>query len=328
MEKDVSQVRTYLQTAREGIMTTLQQRLERGDVIILDGAMGTELQRRSVPMDGIAWSGVALATHPDTVRGVHEDYLRAGAEILITNSFATSRHVLAAAGLGDRVKELNRRSVELAREAQARIAPDRSVWVAGSISSFVPSGDDRQRPAREAERASYREQAQLLAQAGVDLLALEMIRDIDQGRTIVEAAAATGLPVWVGFTCRLGDDGRSVLLRGRDAERPLQDCMGSVLAAGACSVVAVMHSEIEATNRALDTVLRGWTGPVACYPECGQWENPNWRFGDLTPEAFAAAAEVWVDRGVQIVGGCCGIGPDHIGHLAERLRGRRVGPRR
>jgi homocysteine S-methyltransferase len=67
-------------------MSTLQQRLERGDVLILDGAMGTELQRRGVPMDGIAWSAAAMATHPETVRSVHEDYLRAGAEILITNS--------------------------------------------------------------------------------------------------------------------------------------------------------------------------------------------------------------------------------------------------
>ena len=307
-------------------MTALQQRLDRGDVVILDGAMGTELQRRGVPMDGIAWSAVAMATHPDTVRGVHEDYLRAGAEILITNSFATSHHVLAAAGLGERVAELNRRSVALTKEAVVRVAPDRPVWIAGSISTFVPSGDNRHRPAPAAERASYREQAELLAEAGADLLALEMIRDIDQARTIVEAAAATGLPLWVGFTCHLGDDGQTVLLRGRDAERPLRDCMAPVLAAGRCSAVAVMHCDIEATGRALDIVFEGWDGPVACYPECGEWENPNWRFGELTPDAFATTAETWLDRGVRIIGGCCGIGPDHIRSLSERLRGRRWRP--
>jgi S-methylmethionine-dependent homocysteine/selenocysteine methylase len=103
--------------------------------------------------------------------------------------------------------------------------------------------------------------------------------------------------------------------------------MGSVLATGPCSVIAIMHSDINATSRALDAVLGGRTGPIACYPECSEWENPDWRFGDMTPEAFAAAAAAWVDRGVQIVGGCCGIGPDHIERLAERLRGRRVGPR-
>ena len=308
-------------------MASLEERLERSDVVILDGAMGTELQRRGVPMDGIAWSATAMATHSDAVRAVHEDYLRAGAEVLITNSFGTSRHVLTPVGLGDRVRELNRRSVELAREACDRVSPDHPVWIAGSISSFVPSGDYSQRPTPEAERASYHEQAELLAEAGADLLALEMIRDIDQARTIVEAACATGLPVWLGFTCRLGDNGRSVVLRGRDLERPLQDCMPPVLNAGACSVVSVMHCDIDTTNRALGVVLAGWTGPIACYPENGDWANPDWTFGDLTPEAFAKAAETWIDRGAQIVGGCCGIGPDHIRYLAERVRGRRVGPR-
>jgi S-methylmethionine-dependent homocysteine/selenocysteine methylase len=304
-------------------MTILQQRLERGDVLILDGAMGTELQWRGVPMDGIAWSALALATHPEIVRQVHLDYLRAGAEILITNSFAASRHVLAAAGLADRVGELNRRSVELARDAVTEAGLVGQAWIAGSISSFVPSGDNRHRPSPAAERASYREQADLLAEAGCDLLALEMLRDIDQAGTIVEAAAATGLPVWAGFTCRLDADGRTVLLQGRDAQRPLRDCLGPVLAAGLCATVAIMHSDLAATERALDIVFERWTGPVVCYPESGEWENPTWRFGDLTPDALGAAAEAWVDCGVRAVGGCCGIGPDHIRSLSDRLRGRR-----
>jgi methionine synthase I (cobalamin-dependent) len=147
------------------------------------------------------------------------------------------------------VAELNLRSVALAREAIANLAADRPVWVAGSISTFVPWGDNRHRPPAAAERASYREQAELLAEAGADLLALEMIRDIDQ----------------------------------------------------AC--------------------MEQWKGPVACYPECGEWENPDWRFGELAPDDFAAAAESWADRGVRIIGGCCGIGPEHIGALSQRLGG-------
>jgi S-methylmethionine-dependent homocysteine/selenocysteine methylase len=304
-------------------MTELQQRLDRGDVVILDGAMGTELQWRGVPMDGVAWSALALASHPEIVRQVHADYLRAGAEVLIANSFAASRHVLAAAGLADRVAELNRRSVELAREAVAEARPAGDVWIAGSISSFVPAGINDYRPKPAEEQASYREQADLLAEAGADLLALEMLRDIDQASAIVEAATATGLPVWAGFTCRLDADGRTILLRGRDAERPLGDCLAPVLAVGPCSAVAIMHSDLAATDRALDIVFESWTGPVACYPECGEWENPTWRFGDLTPDALAAAAETWVDRGVRVVGGCCGIGPDHIRDVSDRLRGRR-----
>jgi homocysteine S-methyltransferase len=297
-------------------------------VVILDGAMGTELQRRGVPMDRVAWSAAALATHPETVREAHEDYLRAGAEILTANSFGCSRHVLAPAGLGDRVAELNRRSIELAREARDRVAPAHEVWIAGSISSFVPAGEWENTPGPEEGRASYREQAELLAEAGAELLILEMMRDVEQSRQALDAAVATGLPVWVGFTGRLGPDRRTVVLRGRDLERPFEEVLGPVMAGGG-SVVAVMHTDMDAVEPALDIVADRWSGPIACYPHSGEWAPPDWQFVDMiAPEDFARAAEGWVARGVQIVGGCCGIGPEYIRLLSERLRGRRPGPRR
>ena len=75
-------------------MTTMQQRLASGEILILDGATGTELQRRGVPMHDEAWSAAAIVTHPDTVRAVHEDYIRAGAQVIITNTFSTGRLLL------------------------------------------------------------------------------------------------------------------------------------------------------------------------------------------------------------------------------------------
>ena len=97
-------------------MTNLQSRLKNGEVLILDGAMGTELQRRGVSMHSIAWSAAALLTHPEVVRHVHEDYIRVGADVIITNSFSTARHALEVAGMGYRTVEINRRAVELAQE--------------------------------------------------------------------------------------------------------------------------------------------------------------------------------------------------------------------
>src|SRR5262245_53687633 len=158
-------------------LTGLFDRIARGDVIILDGAMGTELQRRGVPMDRVAWSAMALETHPDVIRTIHEDYVRAGADIIITNSFGSSRHVLEAAVLGNMVAALNRRAVELAKEARERAGAGRDVAIAGSISSWIAEGEARNAPAAAAARASYSEQADLLAAAGVDLLMLEMMRD-------------------------------------------------------------------------------------------------------------------------------------------------------
>lgn len=185
----------------------------KGKVIILDGATGTELQRRGVPMHGFAWSAAALDTHPEIVRAVHEDYIRAGADVIITNSFSTARHVLEPAGLGDRVRALNQRAVTLAQAARENTrenaASGRPVAIAGSISSFRADGT----PAEQLV-ANYNEQAELLTEAGVDLIALEMMYNVEQAVPAIRAALTTGLPTWVGFSCRVARDGSVQLLDG------------------------------------------------------------------------------------------------------------------
>jgi homocysteine S-methyltransferase len=305
----------------------LHERLARGDVLVLDGATGTELQRRGVPMHQQAWSATALLTHADTVRQLHADYIAAGADIIIADSFSTARHVLEPAGLGDRVAELNRAAMRLAR--QAADAADRPVWVAGSVSSFVPESDAGNTPSDAALEQSYREQAGLLAEAGADFLMLEMMRELGRACLAVRAAAATGLPVWVGFSTLPRRDGRTVRLRGPedasgrlDADETvptLAEAFGPIMAEGGV-LAGIMHTEVEDTAVALDEVFRLWSGPVMAYPHSGGWANPNWQFsGVIPPAAFAAAAKGWVERGVQVVGGCCGIGPEHIRALARTL---------
>ncbi|MFQ6017884.1 MAG: homocysteine S-methyltransferase family protein [Kiloniellaceae bacterium] len=308
-------------------MTTLQDRLTGGEVVILDGAMGTELQRRGVPMDEVAWSAAALKTHPDTVRGVHEDYIRAGAEIVITNTFAAVRHVLAPTGLGAEAAALNRRAVELAREARDRAGEGRPIWIAGSISNFNAGDDKASFPTPEAARANYREQAESLADGGADLIMLEMMQDTEHSVYAAEAAAATGLPVWVGFSCRIAEDGRTVVFRRREPETSLAEAFATVMATGG-SLAGVMHSDVAVVEPALKVVFERWAGPVAAYPHSGHFVMPNWQFVDvIPPEDYAAEARRWLDMGAQVIGGCCGIGPDHIRLLKERLAGQSVPPR-
>ena len=299
-------------------MKRLDERLRSGPVVLLDGAMGTELQRRGVPMHRVAWSAAALLTHPDVVRQIHADYIAAGAEVITANSFGTARHVLEPAGLGEEVAALNRRAVALAREAREATADGRRLWVAGSISSFIAEADFRNTPTQAAARRSYAEQAELLAEAGVDLILLEMMRDIEYSRIAVECALATGLPVWIGFTCKWNADGE-VVLRGRDVEHPLADAVGPVTEPGG-ALVAVMHSELEVVAPALDVLARHWSGPVAAYPHSGDFVMPNWLFDDIVaPEPFAQTAAAWADR-VAVLGGCCGIGPDHIRALKSSIQ--------
>lgn len=299
-------------------MEGLGRRISGGGVVILDGATGTELERRGVPMDGVAWCAAALVTHPGVVREVHEDYVRAGADVIIANTFPAARHVLEPAGLGDRMRELNELAVGLAVEARENAA-EGPVYVAGSISTFSPWHDNSREPAEREARASYGEQAEVLAEAGADLLALEMLRDIEQAAYAVESAVAVRLPVWIGFSCKRDADGTVVLWDGEDT---LAAALETIPQAGV-SLVSVMHTLVEDTLPALDEVVGCWDGPVGAYPHSGRFVMPNWQFtGEISPGDFAAEAERWLECGARAIGGCCGIGPDHIRALKERLPSR------
>ena len=298
------------------IFADLQAQLDQGKVIFLDGATGTELQRRGVPMHGFAWSAAALDTHPQTVRTLHEDYIRAGADVIITNSFSTARHVLEPAGLGDRVRALNQRAVTLAQAARENAATGRPVAIAGSISSFRADVT----PAEQLE-ANYREQAELLAEAGVDLIALEMMGNVEHTAPAIRAALTTGLPTWVGFSCIRAADGTVQLLDGTPFAAGLSQSLALLADLPLDrAAITVMHTLTEDIAPALEIVRQHWSGPTGVYAHSGRWIDPNWQFVDMiSPEDYLALAQQWVEMGAQMIGGCCGIGPEYIRLLKERL---------
>lgn len=307
---------------------TLWQRIEDGELLLLDGAMGTELMRRGAPVERKGWAVAALATHPELVRAVHDDYVAAGADIHITQTFSAARHVLDGAGLGDRFEELNRTAVTLCKDAIAQAGDDRPRWIAGSVSTFAAGSSRDNLPPRDRLAADFAEQAALLADCGADLIALEMLYDVEVSILALEAAAATGLPVMLGFTCTWGRDGTTVethaaTMTSEGRHMTLAEVLPPVLAAvpeGSRIIIAVMHSEFDVTDAALPRLKRLWDGPVAAYPNSGVYEMPHWRFDTVcAPEAFADAADSWADQGVRIIGGCCGLGPDHVRAARERL---------
>src|SRR6266508_5198751 len=289
------------------VLEQLNQRLAAGEVVILDGGMGSELEAQGVPMDSSVWSGIAALDHQDTVRRIHEDFIGAGADVIITNTFSSNRLALEPAGFGDRVADANRRAVDAALQARESSA-DRRVVVAGSLSPHSAHGMPATEPPADVILACFREQASLLADGGVDLLALEMIPSLAYGRPAVQAATETGLPVWVGVT-----SWSEAFREGRFGELVYPLIRPGVTA------VNVMHTELEAVSSALDEVARHWTGTLGVYPHVGDWQPPHWTLPDISPDTFAAEAGNWVARGVQLVGGCCGIRPAHIRALKEAL---------
>jgi S-methylmethionine-dependent homocysteine/selenocysteine methylase len=298
-------------------LSTLERRLRDSGTLIIDGGTGTELERLGVPMDDASWCAAALESNPETGREVHEDYINAGAEvIIIANTFTTSRHILEESGLGDRFEELNRRGVELAREARERAAR-RPVYVAGSISTFPPRLDPAYQPSPERARKNYRDQARILAEAGADLIAFEMVRDIEHTRPALSAALETGLPVWLGFSATRDEEGELVLWESGET---LAEGVAELAEPGV-SLVCVMHTLTENTPEALREIRAHWHGPFGAYPHSGRFVMPHWQFNDaMSPEDFVAEACRWRELGVTAIGGCCGIGPKHIRLLKQEMQ--------
>lgn len=288
--------------------------------IILDGAVSTELQRMGVPMSADTWSGLAAITHPGILRDLHVQYLQAGAEVITANTYAAAPQHVAAAGFGDRAREINMRSAELALEARDTAA-EGPAWVAGSLSLMAPGFLSANRPAPAEHADGLRKQAEWLAEAGVDLLVLEMLRDIEWSTAAVDAALSAGLPLWSGFSCDVGENGALMTRDAVGAPMPFEDALSAVAGRGEM-LVGVMHSEIEDTESGLECARRVCEAPLGAWPNSGTIEPPDWQFDDVvTPDAFAAVAARWAEDGVRVIGGCCGLGPEHIRAATERLRG-------
>ena len=310
----------------------LKSRLDAREVIILDGAVGTQLQQMGVPMSQTMWASAALETHPFTVRRMHEDYINAGVDVITTNTYPSARHNLEPLGMADKVKELNLRGVMLAQDARDRCAKDRPVYIAGSVSNFgLMAGSEpgwrtysyfqgRSVTSDQQAQDNLREQAEILAEAGVDFLIAEPTGGTTHRRWVFEACRSTGLPVWSGFKCRLD---QSALKVGYRSDEAFDENIDELLTQ-ADDVVNVFHSSVDSTIAAVPIVQKHWKGPVGVYCEADRSDyvathRDATQETKITPDDYLAQAKQWVDEGVQVIGGCCGIEIEFIRPLREAL---------
>ena len=198
------------------------------------------------------------------------------------------------------------------------MAAQSAVAIAGSISCLPPGLDVAAYPEATKERDGYRELADVLAEGGVDLIALEMMEATRHAVMAMEAALEIGLPVWLGVSCRFAADAETLV--GFDfPDTPLAEPLDTLLPLGA-AVVNVMHTDPAAVAPAVNEVRARWSGPLGVYPELGDFSAPNWNFTNLmSPEDFAQTAAQWVGQGARLLGGCCGTTPDHIRALRDAL---------
>lgn len=297
----------------------IDARLKRGEIVILDGGTGTELERRGVSMDPEAWCGPATLENADILEGIHRDYIEAGADVITANTYASSRIMLASAGYGDRFEEINKKAIETAMKARDKSGKP-GVLVAGSLSCMVPmaSGTAHTDPDREPSMAekeeAFGELAQLLKAEGCDLIIQEMVYHPLRMEPNFKVAMATGLPVWTGFSARRGEDGR-ILSFAHFEEIPFEETVG-ILKDFEVQAAGVMHTPANITGEGLAIIREVFDGPLMAYPDSGYFKMPQWQFDNvIPPETFLAYAKEWAHQGAQIIGGCCGLSPEHIAAL-------------
>ena len=275
-------------------------------VVLLDGATGSNLRAAGMPVGVSAekW----ILEHPDVMLDLQRRYVEAGSQILCTPTFSANRLRLKDFGLEDQLKELNVRLVELTREAAAGKA-----LVAGDLPTLgrplEPVGD---MPYSEAYDV-YREHMEALAEAGVDLFALETLMGADEAVAALDAAAALDLPVWCSFSAEA--DG-SLMFGGNvwETAAMLQE-LGAVAVGVNCSVGP---DQLESVIRSIRAAVEI---PVIAKPNAGLpvMDEHGQAHYSMGPEDFARHIRTLIEAGAGIVGGCCGTTPEYIRQVAAGL---------
>ena len=292
----------------------IKQRLENNDTIILDGAIGAELEKKGAKMHKDLWCGTCSVESPDLVKKVHEEYIIAGADIITTNTYATTPIAMKQYGFDDQINEFNKKSVQLAKEAIKNSNKD--IAIAGSVSTF----GSLYKYGLEAMKPGFKEQLNILYNEGVDLIILEaMSSQADIVETIVECSSQTKLPVWLSISCVIDDNTNKVMLGFSDTfdtdTNVYEDFETSMdnFSKIHQGPILIAHSDIEVTGQAIKIAKKKFNGVLGAYPNRGHYEKPHWKFVDnITPSEYLEKAKSWVENGTQIIGGCCGVGVEEI----------------
>lgn len=283
-----------------------------GHKLVLDGPMGTELHYRGVNTELPLWSAAAIQTHPQTICEIHTDYIKAGADIITTNTFRTDSRTFRKAGLSAAdAREATLQAVALARGAIDRASPNKKVWLAGSMSPLEDCYRPDLTPPYDIALAEHREKADWLADAGVDFILIETMNSITEAEAAARAALKTGLPVAVSFI--LGD--KDYLFNGEQISSALSRISHfgiQILSINCCH------------HRIITDFLRDYFDkiplPLMVYPNAGYYDpRQGWQTDpDFTPQRFSNIANFWFDKGIQIIGGCCETGPAYIRAISKK----------
>jgi homocysteine S-methyltransferase len=299
------------------LMRDLSDALATG-TLLLDGGVSTELEARGHDVSSALWSARLLRDDPAAIVAAHAAFAAAGAQVATTASYQATVEGFGAVGVdATESRRLIASSVALAREGQGE------GWVAGSVGPYGAmladgseyTGGYVDRVSVAELRAFHRPRMELLAEAGVDVLACETVPAAAEAEALIAEAAALGVPVWLSLTTVVDDDG---VVRTRRGERvadvfPMAEGIDVVIAVGVnCTDPAGVGPAVEAAARS--------GKPVVVYPNSGEsWDAAGRRWTG-SPGVSPADIPAWVEGGARLLGGCCRVRPQHIAAIATALR--------
>lgn len=294
----------------------MEQRQPLPDLMVLDGGLATELERRGYDVSGGLWSARALLDAPEMIGAVHEAYLTAGADCVTTATYQVSREGFLEAGLpADAAERAWRRAIEIADEARRRqvARTGRQAWVAASVGPYgaiLHDGSEytgRYQLPFDALAAFHRSRLEWMLDSPVDLLACETLPSLDEALAIVDAMTALPrLRGWISFTC--ADDSRTV-----HGER-IADCAAALDAVDQVVAVGVNCTAPQFVSSLIAEIRRVSSKPIVVYPNSGEaWDAAAREWRGLADSAdYATHVREWHAGGASWIGGCCRTGPEHI----------------
>ena len=290
-------------------MNRFLERLQAGKILVLDGATGTNLQRRGLPAG--TPSDLWVIDNPNAVAQLYRDFVEAGSDIILTNTFGSSRLHLGHAGLADRFEQTNRKAVELAFQAVAGTG----TIVGGSMG---PLGEMLQPYGMLSEadaEAAYAGQACILSDAGVDLLVIETQFDLNEAKAAIRGArSVTDLPLVCSFSY---DRGVRTMMGVKPAQMAAELAGDGVVALGVnCG------RSLEDNLKVLQDLRQAADLPIWFKPNAGLPHNDveGTLQYEVTPEMMAEQVPLWIESGAKLVGGCCGTAPEHLKAIAKAVQ--------
>lgn len=290
---------------------------DRRNILILDGATGTELARRGVNVNTPIWSAAAMIDAPNILRAIHEEYLLAGANAIITNTFRTHERSLAKAGIGHEANTLTRAAVRIAMAARDHVRPEALVF--GSVAPLEDCYEPELAPPPEVCYREHAKHIEHLLEAGADRILIETMNIQHEALAAAQAAQELAPGAWMISFCAHGEGPPGVLLSGE----PLVDVLPQLSSAIAVGVNCIAAPEVLRQVQLLRALLPDEV-QVLAYANVGHGDPGNdgrtWIDTDaVSPDIYASYAQQWADAGATIIGGCCGTTPETIHAVTQRL---------